>query len=40
MYEALRLNKVITLDKIDTFVDGAALRRTSQRTMVIINFIL
>ncbi|MEC0179920.1 threonine ammonia-lyase IlvA [Paenibacillus peoriae] len=32
MTEAMRLNKVITLDQIDKFVDGAAVKRVGQLT--------
>jgi threonine dehydratase len=32
MYESLKQGRVITLDKMQTFVDGAAVRRAGQRT--------
>lgn len=32
MYESLKQGKVVTLDKIDTFVDGAAVRRVGDVT--------
>jgi threonine dehydratase len=33
MYEALKAGKLVTLDKIDTFVDGAAVRTVGQKTL-------
>jgi len=32
MYESLKAGEVVTLDKIDSFVDGAAVRRVGQKT--------
>ena len=32
MYESLKQGRVVTLDKMQTFVDGAAVRKTGQRT--------
>ncbi|NUN99877.1 MAG: threonine ammonia-lyase [Saprospiraceae bacterium] len=32
MYESLKAGEVITLEKIDSFVDGAAVRRVGQKT--------
>jgi len=36
MHESLKQNKVVTLDKIDTFVDGAAVRRVGDTTFKIV----
>jgi threonine dehydratase len=35
MYHSLKAGKVITLDKIDTFVDGAAVRTVGEETLAI-----
>jgi threonine dehydratase len=35
MYESLKAGKLVTLDKIDTFVDGAAVRTVGQKTLEI-----
>lgn len=35
MYEALKAGKLVTLDKIDTFVDGAAVRTVGEKTLEI-----
>lgn len=32
MYESLKAGELVTLDKIDSFVDGAAVRRVGQKT--------
>jgi threonine dehydratase len=32
MYESLKQGRIVTLDEMHTFVDGAAVRRTGQRT--------
>jgi threonine dehydratase len=32
MYESLKQGRIVTLDEINTFVDGAAVRRVGQRT--------
>jgi len=36
MHEALKQNKVVTLDEIDTFVDGAAVRTVGKLTFEIV----
>ncbi|MDE1870634.1 MAG: threonine ammonia-lyase IlvA [Candidatus Micrarchaeota archaeon] len=37
MYESIRQGKPITLEKIDTFVDGAAVRSAGKKTFKIVN---
>jgi threonine dehydratase len=36
MYEALKQGRVVTLDELHTFVDGAAVRRTGQLTFELV----
>lgn len=36
MYESIRQNKPVTLDKIDTFVDGAAVKSAGKKTFKVI----
>lgn len=40
MYESIRQGHLVTLDKIDPFVDGAAVRRVGQRTYAICKEVL
>jgi threonine dehydratase len=37
MYESLKKHKIITLKKIDSFVDGAAVKRVGTKTFKIVS---
>lgn len=40
MYESLKKGAVITLDKIDNFVDGAAVRKVGSKTFNIVQYVV
>jgi threonine dehydratase len=40
MYESLKKGEVITLDKIDNFVDGAAVRKVGDKTFKIVQHVV
>ena len=40
MYESLKKGAVVTLDKIDNFVDGAAVRKVGSKTFNIVQYVV
>lgn len=40
MYEALKKEKIVTLDTIDTFIDGAAVKRVGKKTFALTKKII
>ena len=40
MYESLKKGEIITLDKIDNFVDGAAVRKVGEKTFNIVQHVV